>query len=138
WRDDPPRPPETLATDLRSVSLSYRGLDREGELTAWLREWPDPTQLPVQVRIEVEDERGGPWPPLVVSLLQGQGRREGVFGGRDRWRQGGAAVPLVMWRSGLLTALVGAFALSARSAHIQARVRSHGEVGGQAARAGLE
>jgi len=83
WRDDPPRPPETLATDLRSVSLSYRGLDREGELTAWLREWPDPTQLPVQVRIEVEDEREGPWPPLVVSLLQGQGRLEGVFGERE-------------------------------------------------------
>lgn len=77
WPDDPPRAPEPLAEDLRSVRLSYRGLDREGALTGWLSEWPDPSQLPMQVRIEVEGEREGPWPTLVVSLVQGQGRLDG-------------------------------------------------------------
>ena len=79
WREDPPRPPEQLAPDLRSVRLSYRGIDRQGALTGWLREWPDPSQLPLQVRIEVEGEREGPWPVLVVSLVQGQGRLDGPF-----------------------------------------------------------
>ena len=77
WHDDPPRPPEPLAEDLRDVRLSYRGLDSRGALTGWLDEWPDPSQLPVQVRIEVEGEREGPWPTLVVSLVQGQGRLDG-------------------------------------------------------------
>ncbi|NLG59371.1 MAG: general secretion pathway protein GspK [Gammaproteobacteria bacterium] len=57
---------------------------------------------------------------------------------RDRCRQRGAALLLVLWLIVLLTALVGAFALSARIEHIQARVLSHGVVGEQAARAGLE
>ena len=59
------------------MRLSYRGLDSRGALTGWLDEWPDPSQLPVQVRIEVEGEREGPWPTLVVSLVQGQGRLDG-------------------------------------------------------------
>ena len=79
WREEPPRPPEALATDLRSVRLSYRGIDRDGALTGWLGEWPDPSQLPLQVRIEVEGEREGPWPTLVVALLQGEGRLDGRF-----------------------------------------------------------
>lgn len=79
WREDPPRPPEQLADGLRNVRLSYRGLDRQGALTGWLREWPDPSQLPLQVRIEIEGEREGAWPPLVVSLVQGQGRLDGAF-----------------------------------------------------------
>ena len=77
WREEPPRPPEPLAEELRSVRLSYRGLDTRGALTGWLDAWPDPSQLPVQVRIEVEGEREGPWPTLVVSLVQGQGRLDG-------------------------------------------------------------
>ena len=79
WREDPPRPAEPLAADLRSVRLSYRGIDRDGALTGWLTEWPDPSQLPLQVRIEVEGEREGPWPTLVVALVQGQGRLDGSF-----------------------------------------------------------
>lgn len=74
WREDPPRPPEQLAAELRGVRMSYRGLDARGALTGWLSEWPDPAQLPLQVRIEIEGEREGAWPPLVVSLVQGQGR----------------------------------------------------------------
>jgi len=73
FHDEPPRPPEPLAGQLRSVRFSYRGLDAQGALTGWLREWPDPQQLPLQVRVEVEGEREGPWSTLVVALVQGQG-----------------------------------------------------------------
>lgn len=50
----------------------------------------------------------------------------------------GAALLLVMWLVALLTALVGAFALTARIEYMQGRVLSHGVVADQAARAGLE
>lgn len=53
-------------------------------------------------------------------------------------RQRGAALLLVLWLIVLLTALVGAFALSARVEQIQGRVLYRGVVGDQAARAGLE
>lgn len=53
-------------------------------------------------------------------------------------RQRGAALLLVLWLIVLLTALVGAFALSARVEQIQGRVLYRGIVGDQAARAGLE
>lgn len=72
--DAPERPPELLADGLRSVRFSYRGLDRDGALTGWLREWPDPGQLPLHARVEIEGGREGPWPVLVVALLQGDGR----------------------------------------------------------------
>lgn len=52
--------------------------------------------------------------------------------------QRGAALLLVLWLIVLLTALVGAFALTARIEQIQGRVLSHAVVGDQAARAGLE
>ncbi|MCD9030522.1 general secretion pathway protein GspK [Luteimonas sp. Y-2-2-4F] len=50
----------------------------------------------------------------------------------------GAALLLVLWLIALLTALVGAFALSARIEHLQGRVLYQGVAGEQAARAGLE
>jgi len=50
----------------------------------------------------------------------------------------GAALLLVMWLIALLTALVGAFALTARIENLQGRVLSQGVVAEQAARAGLE
>lgn len=59
-----------------------------------------------------------------------------LFGSCLRGR--GAALLLVLWLIVLLTALVGAFALSARIEQIQGRVLSHAVVGEQAARAGLE
>ena len=53
-------------------------------------------------------------------------------------RQRGAALLLVLWLIVLLTALVGAFALTARVEQMQGRVLAHAVVGDQAARAGLE
>lgn len=43
-----------------------------------------------------------------------------------------------MWLVALLTALIGAFALTARIEHLQGRVLARGVVAGEAARAGLE
>lgn len=53
-------------------------------------------------------------------------------------RMRGVALLLVMWLIALLTALVGAFALTARIENLQGRVLSQGVVAEQAARAGLE
>lgn len=53
-------------------------------------------------------------------------------------RMRGAALLLVMWLIALLTALIGAFALTARIESMQGRVLSQGVVAEQAARAGLE
>jgi general secretion pathway protein K len=53
-------------------------------------------------------------------------------------RARGAALLLVMWLIALLTSLVGAFALTARTENLQGRVLSQGVVAEQAARAGLE
>src|SRR5699024_3270514 len=71
----------------------------------------------------------------------GAGGRAGgcpVIGRPADCRQRGAALLLVLWLIVLLTALVGAFALSARVEQIQGRVLYRGVVGDQAARAGLE
>lgn len=53
-------------------------------------------------------------------------------------RARGAALVLVMWLIALLTALVGAYSMTARIEHMQGRVLSRGLVAEQAARAGLE
>jgi general secretion pathway protein K len=50
----------------------------------------------------------------------------------------GAALLLVLWLVALLTALVGTFALAARTEHLQGQVLSRGVVAQQAARAGIE
>jgi general secretion pathway protein K len=56
------------------------------------------------------------------------------FGGRAS----GAALLLVLWLIALLTAVVGAFALTARVEFLQGRTLSQGVVADEAARAGLE
>jgi general secretion pathway protein K len=53
-------------------------------------------------------------------------------------RSRGAALLLVMWLVALLAALVGAFALIARTEHLQGRVLVRGLVAENAARAGIE
>lgn len=59
-------------------------------------------------------------------------------GRRLRGRASGAALLLVLWLIALLTAVVGAFALTARVEFLQGRTLSRGVVADQAARAGLE
>lgn len=68
-----PRAAEPLALDLAAVRFRYRGVDATGAPTAWLDRWAGADELPLQVRIEIED-RAGAWPPLVVALPQGSGR----------------------------------------------------------------
>jgi general secretion pathway protein K len=50
----------------------------------------------------------------------------------------GAALLLVLWLIALLTALIGAFALTAKVEGLQGRVLHRGVIAGEAARAGLE
>jgi general secretion pathway protein K len=57
---------------------------------------------------------------------------------RRRRSASGAALLLVLWLIALLTAVVGAFALTARVEYLQGRTLSQGVVADQAARAGLE
>ncbi|MBD9435121.1 general secretion pathway protein GspK [Pseudoxanthomonas sp. PXM03] len=53
-------------------------------------------------------------------------------------RQHGAALLIVLWLVALLTALVGAFALTARMEALQGRVGSRGAVAQEIARSGME
>ncbi len=69
--EDQPRPPEPLVEGLTGLRIRYRGLDEEG-LTDWLDSWDIYEQLPLQVSIEIESDRGGAWPPLVVALPQAE------------------------------------------------------------------
>ncbi len=57
---------------------------------------------------------------------------------RRAFRQRGVALLLVMWLVMLLAAVIGAFALIARTEHLQGRVLVRGLVAENAARAGLE
>jgi general secretion pathway protein K len=59
-------------------------------------------------------------------------------GGRNRSRQRGRGLLLVLWLIALMTALVGGFALAARVENLQGQVMSRGLVASNAARAGLE
>ncbi|WP_363800844.1 type II secretion system minor pseudopilin GspK [Lysobacter firmicutimachus] len=64
----------------------------------------------------------------------GERRDPATAPGRSR----GAALLLVLWLIALLTALIGAFALTARTENLQGRVMVRGLVAQNAARAGLE
>ena len=68
-----PRPPEPLASGLRSVRFHYRGIDPEGGLGGWQEQWTTTDVLPVQVAIDIEAEDGVRWPTMIVSLAQGSG-----------------------------------------------------------------
>jgi general secretion pathway protein K len=57
---------------------------------------------------------------------------------RHSMRMRGAALILVLWLIVLLTALIGAFAVAARTENLQGRVLVRGLVASNAARAGLE
>lgn len=78
--DVPARGPETLATGLRSVRFTYRGLDAQGALGPWQDSWKVTESLPLQISVEMERADGEVWPPLVVSLPLSSGGR-GFHGG---------------------------------------------------------
>ena len=70
--ENPPRPPEVLAEDLKDVRLRYRGVDASnGQMTDWLPRWDDTRRLPLLVEVQIVPSRGTPWPPLVVALRAG-------------------------------------------------------------------
>lgn len=70
--ENPPRPPEVLVDNLKSVQLRYRGIDAStGQVTDWLPRWDDTSRLPMLVEIQIVPSRGAPWPPLVVALRAG-------------------------------------------------------------------
>jgi general secretion pathway protein J len=71
------RPPEALATGLRAVRFHYRGIDPEGGLGGWQKQWATSDVLPVQVAIDVESADGVRWPTMIVSLAQGSGNSDG-------------------------------------------------------------
>lgn len=64
---------ERLADGLRTVRFRYRGLDQENRLGPWQDRWETSELLPLQVKVEIEAERGGRWPDLVVSLTRSEG-----------------------------------------------------------------
>jgi general secretion pathway protein J len=70
--ENPPRLPEVLVENLKSVQLRYRGIDAStGQVTDWMPRWDDTRRLPMLVEIQIVPARGAPWPPLVVALRAG-------------------------------------------------------------------
>ncbi len=127
--ENPPRPPEVLVENLKSVQLRYRGIDAgTGQMSDWMPRWDDTRRLPMLVEIRIV-------PPGRALAIAGGGTAR-----RWQWRcamnrQHGAALVLGLWLIALMTALVGAFALSARVEHLQ--LLDDDARGQERARAGL-
>lgn len=68
FEESEPRPPEVLATRLRSARFRYRTLDNEGRVGEWQERWETADRLPLQVEVTLQDLDGRPWPPMVVAL----------------------------------------------------------------------
>lgn len=64
------RPPETLADGLREVRFRYRSLTAENRIGEWEDRWTYADRLPLQVAIDIVDDRGDAWPRVVVALPQ--------------------------------------------------------------------
>jgi general secretion pathway protein J len=65
-----PRPPELLVDGLREVRFRYRSLTAENRIGEWQDRWEQGDRLPLQVSIDIVDDRGDVWPSMVVSLPQ--------------------------------------------------------------------
>ncbi len=65
-----PRPPELLADGLRSVRIRYRSLNAQNRVGEWQERWEQGDRLPLQVSVEIVDDRGDHWPQMIVSLPQ--------------------------------------------------------------------
>lgn len=62
---DAPVPPSRLVDDLRSLALAYQ----DPATGQWLDRW-DALTLPLRVRLEIDTQSDGRWPPIVVLLGQ--------------------------------------------------------------------
>jgi general secretion pathway protein J len=65
---DAEREPEILLEGIRQGEFSYRTLDDQAEPGDWENEWDAPTQLPLQVRLDIEfADKKMHWPSLVAA-----------------------------------------------------------------------
>jgi hypothetical protein len=86
-----PRDPVLLMAGVASAHFEYRGLNENGELGEWAREWDNVQQLPLLVRVVVEFEvENRVWPDLEIPVLAGSSmptmirmRRPGMRGGSE-------------------------------------------------------
>ena len=86
-----PRDPVLLMAGVGSAHFEYRGLDENGELGEWAREWDNVQQLPLLVRVMVEFEaENRVWPDLEIPVLAGSSmptmfrmRRPGIRSGSE-------------------------------------------------------
>ena len=61
------RPPEPLADGLSGARFAYRTVAEDGQPLPWQDNWEQVDAMPLQVRVQIADERGA-WPDMVVSL----------------------------------------------------------------------
>jgi general secretion pathway protein J len=59
---------QVLLHRVQALALSYRGFSPDGQATGWLTQWPWPTRLPRQVRIDAQLAGPVPWPTLSVGV----------------------------------------------------------------------
>lgn len=60
--------PQTLLQNVKRLNFSYKGLDNNQRVTAWLERWPWPERLPQYVKVDLDTEGPIAWPPLVVAV----------------------------------------------------------------------
>lgn len=63
--------PVVLIDRIRRGRFEYRGIEDDGQLGDWRRDWEDPSRTPMMVRLDLEfDEASGlSWPQMEVPLL---------------------------------------------------------------------
>ncbi|MCK9490272.1 MAG: prepilin-type N-terminal cleavage/methylation domain-containing protein [Xanthomonadales bacterium] len=63
--------PVVLIDRIRRGRFEYRGIEDDGQLGDWRRDWEDPSRTPMMVRLDLEfdDASGLSWPSLEVPLL---------------------------------------------------------------------
>jgi len=76
---------ELLAANVRRVTFSYFGTEEGGDRLSWQNRWQERAQLPLLVRLQVEQDETAAlhWPPLTVALrLGGQDAASGAAAGQ--------------------------------------------------------
>jgi general secretion pathway protein J len=77
--EDPPRPPEVLASRLDAATFRYRPMTDDNRLGEWQDEWTAGDRLPIQVEITLRDADGREWPPMIIAMPLGGGYSGGVL-----------------------------------------------------------